>query len=233
MRHLASTVIAAALLGALTSTFPSASSAQSAAVQFDQISPDLSNYGAVDWDARWDRPQISVCWLDHPEYAQERGWVRDAVAITWEAASSVRFTGWQNCTPVGADVRITVDESGPRAYVGRHVIGRSPSMWLNFTFNTWSPSCQMTKEACIRSIGAHEFGHVAGFEHEQLQKGAPQGCVDHLKQTGQWEEVDKPPTALTSYDKDSIMNYCNAIWNNNGRLSAGDVKAIQILFPKG
>ena len=60
----------------------------------------------------------------------------------------------------------------------------------------------------------------------------PHKHVDHLKQTGEWENIYRPPTALTSYDKDSIMNYCNAIWNNNGRLSDGDVKAIQILFPK-
>jgi len=207
--------------------------AQGAAVQFDQISPDLAKYGAVDWSARWDRPQISVCWLNHPEYAQEKAWVRDQVAKTWEAASSVRFTGWQNCASSGADVRITVDESGPRAYVGRHVIGRNPSMWLNFTFSVWSTNCQTTRESCIRSIGAHEFGHVAGFQHEQLQPDAPQACVDHLKKSGEWEMVDTPPTSLTSYDKDLVMNYCSSIYNNNGLLSAGDTKAIQILFPRG
>jgi hypothetical protein len=222
----------AGLAAGLASFYASASSGQSAAVKFEQIDPALSRYGAVDWDARWERPQISVCWLDNPGYTLEREWVRDAVARTWEAASSARFLGWQNCTQAGADVRIAVDESGPRAYVGRHVVGRSPSMWLNFTFRAWGQNCQYKREACIRAIGAHEFGHVAGFEHEQLQADAPQACVDHLKQTGEWENIDRPPTALTSYDKDSIMNYCNAIWNNNGRLSDGDVKAIQILFPK-
>jgi hypothetical protein len=124
--------------------------AQNTTVRFEQISPDLSRYGAVDWSARWDRAQISVCWLNHPEYTQERAWVRDQVSKTWEAASSVRFTGWRNCTPAGADVRITVDESGPRAYVGRRVIGQSPSMWLNFTFNIWSPREPLNKSVSTR-----------------------------------------------------------------------------------
>ena len=47
------------------SFYASASSGQSAAVKFE-IDPALSRYGAVDGDARWERPQISVCWLDNP-----------------------------------------------------------------------------------------------------------------------------------------------------------------------
>ena len=113
-------VFRGALIGilAVAALRPIQTQAQDQAIQFAQISPDLAKYGAVDWDARWDRPQISVCWLNHPEFAVERAWVRDQVAKTWEAASGIRFTGWQDCKPGGADVRIFVDESGPRAYVG-------------------------------------------------------------------------------------------------------------------
>lgn len=206
--------------------------AQDSGIDFPRVDQQLANYGSVDWSARWDRNVISVCWLDHPEFAQERRWVRDAVAKTWEANSGARLVGWRNCGSAGADVKITVDDSNPRSYIGRHVLGHSPSMWLNFTFKAWSAACARDSERCIRAIAAHEFGHVLGFQHEQLRSDAPQACRDHLKARGEWEQVDTTPTALTPYDPDSIMNYCNAFWNNNGALSANDITAVQILFPK-
>jgi hypothetical protein len=209
----------------------SQSGAQAQSLVFQQQDGVLSKYGAVNWEARWDRNVITVCWLDHPEFSRQRELVHQAVTKTWMHVSSIRFTGWADCSVTGADIRIRVDESGPRSFVGRNVIGQSPSMWLNFTFSTWSPECKPTSDICIQSIGAHEFGHAAGFEHEQLRVDAPKACVDHLKATGQWENVGKPPTALTPYDPNSIMNYCNAIWNSNGKLSDNDIRAIRILFP--
>jgi hypothetical protein len=224
-------LIAAAMAVAGPLDTHSQSGTQGRSLVFQEHDPALSQYGAVNSDARWDRNAISVCWLDHPELSRQRQLVRQAVADTWMHASSIRFTGWGDCSQAGADLRIRVDESGPRSYVGRNVIGQSPSMWLNFTFNSWSTDCKAAADNCIRSIAAHEFGHAAGFEHEQLQVDAPKKCVDHLKATGQWEKVGKPPTALTPYDPNSIMNYCNAIWNNNGTLSGNDIVAIRILFP--
>jgi Astacin (Peptidase family M12A) len=220
------------LLASFLITWPSPHArAQTDTLEFARIVPELSDYGAVDLAARWDRNIISVCWLNRPEYVTERRWVRESIAQTWEAVSSVQFVGWADCTADGADVRIRVDESGPRSYVGRAVVGKSPSTWLNFTFKRWSPDCQQKREPCIKSIAAHEFGHILGFDHEQLRKDAPQACIDHLKQSDDWEVTDRVPTPLTPYDPNSIMNYCNAIYNNNGRLSPNDITAAKILFP--
>ncbi|MDP9049494.1 MAG: M57 family metalloprotease [Acidobacteriota bacterium] len=205
-----------------------------ATVDFRERDPSLIQYGAVNAAARWDRNSISVCWLDHPEFAAERDLVQQAINSTWTKSSSLIFTGWGNCTQKGADVQIQVadDPSAPRSYVGKNVIGRSPSMWLNFTFKLWGKTCQGTRTACIKAIAAHEFGHAVGFEHEQLQSDAPKACVDHLKKDRSWEVLDHKIDALTPYDPDSIMNYCNSIWLNNGSLSSNDKKAILILFPR-
>jgi hypothetical protein len=217
----------------LSLVFQRQSIAQDRNVAFERLDPELANYGAVDQDSLWTKNVISVCWLNAQQFSRERDLVRTAVARAWEANSGVRFTGWGDCTPAGADIKIQVDESGPRSYVGRQSLGRSPSMFLNFTFNTWSQGCRAKPDSCISSIGVHEFGHALGFQHEQLQTDAPQACVDHLKRTDQWENLPRPPTALTSYDPDSVMNYCNSVYNNNGLLSVKDKKAIAILFPKG
>lgn len=203
------------------------------AVDFRQQDPALTQYGTISAENRWERNVITVCWLNHPEFATQRAWVEHAVRSTWMASSSVRFSGWKDCAHEGADVKIQIsdDLAAPRSFVGKSSIGHSPSMWLNVTFKSWGKSCQSKIKACVEAIAAHEFGHVAGFEHEQLQPDAPKACVDHLKNTGAWEVIDHNPTPLTPYDPDSIMNYCNSIWLNNGSLSANDKKAILMLFP--
>jgi hypothetical protein len=96
-------------------------------------------------------------------------------------------------------------------------------MVLNITFTNWSPTCRLDRQACIEKIAVHEFGHAIALAHEQNRPDAPVECQDQRQGSdGDW--------AVTVYDPESIMNYCNPKWNNAGYLSKWDIEAARILY---
>src|ERR1700674_2081196 len=61
-----------------------------------QTPQTMAPEGYVDLDGLWDSPaSIRVCWEAAGEpYAQEKGWVKDAVLTHISDVSSVRFRDW-------------------------------------------------------------------------------------------------------------------------------------------
>ena len=190
-------------------------------------SPHIKPYAAMIQAAKWTTVSIPVCW-ENPsaDYVKEMEWTRDAIHKTWEAASALKFTGWVKCAAVNNGIRIQIADVGPHVKsLGMLLDRMEKGMVLNFTFKNWSQTCQSNKENCIRAIAVHEFGHAIGLTHEQNRADAPGEC--RLLAQG-----PNPDSALTPYDQDSVMNYCNKNWNNNGFLSTMDVIAVQTLYGK-
>jgi hypothetical protein len=181
--------------------------------------------------AIWEKPQIETCWESPRQtFTSQMSQVQQAITETWQQASKLRFTGWKQCpqtSPVGQQViRIQVDDSGPRTLgLGNQLAGIEHGMLLNFTFLHWSPTCQTMTDYCIKGIAVHEFGHAIGFAHEQNRPDKPGECQDPA-------QGSNGDLLLTPYDPNSVMNYCNKKYNNDGELSALDKDAVQQLYGK-
>ncbi len=176
--------------------------------------------------AKWPFNAVFVCWESPtPVDEKERHWVQDSAESTWARNSGIRFVGWQKCTSDAVrGIRIAISDTGPHVkYLGKFVDGVQEGMVLNFVFANWSPSCRDMREYCIRAIAVHEFGHAIGFAHEQNRPDTPGDCA--IQKQGTDGDL-----LLTPWDPQSVMNYCNPKYNNNGQLSAFDVKAVQYVY---
>ncbi|WNG52423.1 peptidase M12A astacin [Archangium minus] len=150
--------------------------------------------------------------------------MQDAANSTWGSVSTVEFVDWGPCTSTSRGIRIRIADTGPHVkQLGSRLDGYVNGMELNFTFANWSPSCQSTREFCIRAIAVHEFGHALGFAHEQNRPDRPSTCSEPA-------QGPNGNLMIGAWDLQSVMNYCNPNWNGNGQLSATDIAGVIQLY---
>lgn len=178
---------------------------------------------------------IPVCWVS-PDSGKLKEAVRQAVFNTWEKAARVTFTGWEDCQGSSDGIRIKINDEQPHTKgIGRQLAGAKTGMVLNFTFQNWDlidsktklPThfCKNNPEYCVAAIGVHEFGHALGFPHEQDRSDVPTAECKGMRQDGEQGDA-----LLGTFDWDSIMNYCNGRWNNDGQLSPTDREQVANVY---
>lgn len=191
-----------------------------------------SDFIYVKRDSLWPQSQIPVCWEQTvAQFSNEREWVRNQIATSWSASSSVIFTGWGACSPAtNGGIRIQTSDGNPRTLGLGTMLRATPNgMLLNFTFANFSAAfCQADvegrREHCIRVTAMHEFGHALGFSHEQNRPDAPDWC--HNEASGTNGDL-----MVTDFDLRSVMNYCrSASWPTTAMLSPFDILGVQRVY---
>jgi len=181
------------------------------------------------WTTQGNR--IPVCWIT-PGFEREKRIVRQAVLDTWEYYADLSFTGWGDCPAQGDAqlVRVRINNhdatdagAGGSAALGTNALSRAGlDANVNLGFN---PDGSADKQR-VEYIGVHEFGHVLGFEHEQDLPGNVEGPA-HCDQT---KGVDPNGVPVTAFDRNSVMNYCNADGNGKGRLTDIDILGVRAVY---
>jgi hypothetical protein len=195
---------------------------------YDLLFKDVLNRSFPKLPAKWLTRSVPVCW-ENPDQvsSQDRELIKSAATDTWDKESKLDFTGWETCVPENEGIRIWIGDEGPHTKgLGNELDKVEHGMVLNTSFKNWGQVCATSegqRKSCLYSIAVHEFGHAIGFAHEHNRPDKPGECAERP----QGSDGD---TLLTPYDPSSVMNYCNPIYNNDGRLSQLDTYSVQYLY---
>ncbi len=171
---------------------------------------------------------IKVYWENpSPDNYTQRQWVKEAIAGAWSKYANIDFVGWEKYDNSGDGVRIYIsDTAWPHTLdLGNKINGKYKGMVLNFKFLGKFTCSGHTAESCIKNGAIHEFGHALGLAHEQDKPDCHCAQFPESMSGG-----IRGGYYVTPCDINSVMNYCNPVWVNDGVLSQYDIQGIQALY---
>lgn len=133
--------------------------------------------------------------------------------------TGIYFTGWKSCEldPSADTVLITINST--KLPLGRSSVGRSevyqyetqalPQDKKTFVLLNMSPAVGsvLSYESELTFTAVHEFGHLAGLRHENINPEANSDSNCTESEIG--PEVSQDSAVyLSPYDPSSVMNYC-------------------------
>lgn len=179
---------------------------------------------------------IPVCWEPGTPDDPARGWIRQAVELGWSRASRITFTGWEECTrgdAPGIHLRnleraVEDGELSAGTLSNANGYGRVPrsgedldGIESGVTLSFCSEVALSEREACVRAIALHVFGHVLGFYHlEERSDAAHPRCSRHPL-------LEPSPPQYGSYRNTSVMTECG---RDRVSLDPLDIVAVQRVY---
>lgn len=210
------------LLFSLLAGLPSCATADESAPDPQQAKSEQELYGLGSIATKWPDGIVTVCFEnvnDHPELQAK---IPEILGTSWSTDANITFTGFDTCSSAPAR-RVAVSFSTQPGYRGSTSGLGFGARRIILVGDDTGPLTHFRYEVI------HEFGHALGFAHEMKRPDNWNGTV--AKQCGvspsdadyaQYAPQPGGLTLTTTYDPNSVMNYCNPLGYPTV-LSPGDI----------
>lgn len=165
---------------------------------------------------------------------QQKQYIADVLNREFlEERTGYRFVGFGDCEPEGKHDVVVVR----KANYSPHALTVKGSATVGYGLLAPSPNYKSARAAVLFTASGikndstivHEFGHILGLKHEHLHPDAKaqaqSWCSHYTSKTDRYYY-----NMYTSFDEESVMNYCRMQWDSKVGLSQGDVEHIRALY---